>query len=196
MKKKKRMAGLLLFAVLLIALTASVQAASQKSKAIKAYDRFLSGRYIDWESKKVETKDCSFALVYVDKDNVPELLVWGGGRNVYHAVGYGRLYGYKNGKVKMLGKLRDGFQYYKKKGVYVAIGHLRGEIKSYQKISGSSSKQVVGKFTNTKTSYYANGKSISKSTFNKKLKKLVGNKKPSYAKSYKNTAANRKKYLK
>ena len=72
MKKNKRTVGLFLFAVLLVAFTGSVQAASQKSKALKAYNQFLSKTYIDWETGYVETKDCSFALACVDKDNVPE----------------------------------------------------------------------------------------------------------------------------
>ena len=197
MKKKKRIMGLLLFVVLLVAFTGSVQAASQKSMALKAYNQFLSKTYIDWESGYVETKNCSFALAYVDKDNVPELLVVGAGKPVYHASGYGRLYTYKNGKVVQVAKIRDGFRYYKKTGIYIATSFLWGQIDHYMKLSGTSTKEKLGSFASYKTTYSdEKGKTISKSAFQKKLKKLVGKKKPVIAKAYKNTSANRKKYLK
>ena len=197
MKKKKRIVGLFLFAVLLVAFTGSVQAASQKSKALKAYNQFLSKTYIDWETGYVETKDCSFALACVDKDNVPELLVWGAGRPVYHASGYARLYTYKNGKVVQVAKIRDGFRYYKKTGIYIATSFLRGQIDYYAKLSGTSTKGKLTSFSSYKTTYSdEKGKTISKSAFQKKLKKLVGKKKPSIPKAHKNTSANRKKYLK
>ena len=44
------------------------------------------------------------------------------------------------------------------------------------------------------TRYYDTKKEISKSSFSKKLKKLVGTKKKAAVKFYKNTKANRKKH--
>lgn len=198
-----------------------VEAASQKSKAIKAYKQFLSKSSITWteDYTDVPSSDCKFALVYIDKDSVPELVLKCDG--VSHAEGYYRLYTYKNGKVKELAWLKDSFSYFKKKGVFrTTYGPMMGEQSfEYYKMSKSSYSYVGGWIK----SWWVNGewrengpyeyhyykamnkvedcnsartKEISKKQFQKELKKLVKSTKESKAKLYSNTAKNRKKHLK
>lgn len=175
-----------------------VQAASKKTQALKAYNKFLSKSTLNWNGAKVKVSKCKFALVYVDKDSVPELLVDALSAGSYHAAGYFKLYGYKNGKVVDIATARDDFTYYKKSGVFATRSFLRGEIWGYNKLSGTKSTYFLGKFTNLRTQYNnAKFQNISKSTFNRTLKKYTkGKKAVKHIKTYANTKANRKKYLK
>ena len=86
----------------------------------------------------------------------------------------------------------------KKSGVLATRSFMRGESWSYYKLSGGKTTYFLGKFTNLKTQYNnAKFKTISKSTFNKTLKKYTkGKKAVKRIKTYANTKANRKKYLK
>ena len=90
------------------------------------------------------------------------------------------------------------FTYYKKSGVLATRAFMRGESWSYYRLSGGKATYFLGKFTNLKTQYNnAKFKTISKSTFNKTLKKYTkGKKAVKRIKTYANTKANRKKYLK
>lgn len=198
-----------------------VDAASQKSKAIKAYKQFLSKSSITWTEgyTNVAASDCKFALVYIDKDSVPELVLKTDA--VSHAEGYYQLYTYKNGKVKRLAYLKDGFSYFKKKGVFrTTYGPMMGEQSfEYYKMSKNSYSYVGGWIKSCwvngewredgtyEYNYYkalnkvkdcnnARTKEISKKQFQKELKKLVKSTKESKPKFYSNTAKNRKKHLK
>ena len=54
------------------------EAASKKQKAINAYRAFLSAPTIEWGGsggEQLSTSGCKFALVYVDKNKVPELMI-------------------------------------------------------------------------------------------------------------------------
>lgn len=210
--KRSKCFPMLLFMVMCVMLllpTAQVQAASAKSKALKAYKAFLSQTTIPWGTDSyytaVPSKNCSFALVYIDKNTVPELVVKNMS-DITHVAGFGVVFTYKNDKVQPVANIQlDGkFYYYKKKGIYAGSYLSSGMLSySYCKMSGvkSTAKLTERKdtFSGKKTYYKANsgnGKVISKSKFTSSLKKLVGSTKRSTAKFYKNTKKNRTKYLK
>lgn len=185
----------------------NAEAASAKSKAMKAYKKFLSGKTIAWDKNwKVDAKDCRFAFAYIDNDSVPEMILYSA--TVPHAAGFGRLYTYRKGKVTQVGAVElDGekFSYYKKKGIYVSQYVMGGVCDSYCKLSKGKSSMKLQKdkrifASGSETTYWkSGGGQISKSKFNKELKKLVGSKKMTTIKLKKfhsNTANNRKKYCK
>lgn len=209
MNRKKWMITLLVVLVA-FAMPLSAQAASQKTKAIKAYKIFLSKAMIPWDDDwNVRASRCSFGLAYIDGDNVPELIV--STSDVSHAAGYGRIYAYKNGQVKRVANLAmndSKCSYYKKKGVVIDTYAQGGSTKNYKKLTAAGLTTKLAVFSNVAkvpwlpkgTSYYKmtgyTNKKVSKATFHKELKKLVGNKKATKVSMRKNTVANRKKYLK
>lgn len=214
--------GILLLSCVCI-LGQPVQAASQKSKALKAYKEFLSKDTATWHSyspKKINLKKCKFALAYIDKDSVPELILDSAGNANSHADGYYELYTYKNGKVKFVTNLSDGFSCYKKKGIFCGVHEGTGGYCQYYfqlskgravyKFSRMSEKKAnmdlnrdgrIGvyyeKVTKARTPMYESSTvSVSKAAFNRELKKIVGNAKNKTVKYYPNTAKNRAKRLK
>ena len=74
----------------LFAPAANVNAASKRTKALTAYQKKL---------KKLDSKIYKFALVYLDKDSIPELLITPD--LSVHAVA-GEVYTYTGGKLKQL----------------------------------------------------------------------------------------------
>ncbi|MCD7746726.1 MAG: hypothetical protein LUI13_15850 [Lachnospiraceae bacterium] len=68
-------------------------AASAKSKALKAYSGLLSQDSIKWgsQSSVVSLSDCSFALIYLDNNAIPELLIYAN-YPPSHSEGYALLY--------------------------------------------------------------------------------------------------------
>ena len=74
----------------LFAPAANVNAASKRTKALTAYQKKL---------KKLDSKIYKFALVYLDKDSIPELLITPDFS--VHAVA-GEVYTYTGGKLKQL----------------------------------------------------------------------------------------------
>ena len=202
MKKVKMLKRLLLvtilFALMLAPLNAS--AASQKTKAMKAYKSYMAKK----------GSSARFAVAYLDKDSVPELIYYVPSKPLY------TVFTWKSGKMKTMfsadyskdvSNLYDFTHYYKKKGVLLAVpysGAAGISGKNYFAYSGGKYKCVLSrnnsfgkisyyKVSGTKTLKYTK---ISASQFNKSLKKLVGNTKASKLAYYKNTAANRTKRLK
>lgn len=178
----------------------TVQAASKKSQALAAYRSFLTQKSINWNGaqNKVDPADCKFSMIYVDNNSVPELLLLAGGKASNHVAGFYSLYTFKNGKVVHIATARDGFCYYKKKGVFVTYTALQGEYVSYLKLAKGASAVKLRSKTYYSTDYYKGNSEtkISKKTFKSELKKLVGSKKLTAPKFYENTAVNRTKYLK
>ena len=187
---------------------AQIQAASTKTKALKAYKKFLS-RNITWDGEMKESvspESCEFALVYIDKDSVPELVVFSD--EVAAMAGSGQLYAYKNGKVRRVEGLYSNFSYYKKAGVFSDVfGRAEFAETTYYTYAKGKSQSRLAKWDETTwasdkpTSHYykiqkGKDKEINKKTYKKELKKLVKSKKASIPKYYRNTAANRNKVLK
>lgn len=205
---------LLLLAVSILP-SMQAQAASQKTKALKAYKKLLSQGKTPWE-ESTPMSGSQFAIVYLDNNNVPELIIKN--ENVPRYARPGRLYTYAKGKVVEVGILyldkldkvmdKSPFSYYKKTGIYGYGCYEMGYCtKNYYKMSGTKSSHTG--LTNTyytsdyynssyrnKVEYKVNNKTASKSAFTKKLKKLTKSKKVTTPKFYKNTKANRNRYLK
>lgn len=146
--KKSRKLIMLAILVLAAVLPLNVQAASAKSKAIKAYKNFLAQDTIPWGTDTyytaVPTNTCKFALAYIDKNSVPELVV----RSSYvtHIAGFSVIFTYKNGKVQPVSNIQDDgdFYYYKKKGVFASCYLSMGRASyGYCKMSGLSTKAKI-----------------------------------------------------
>lgn len=212
-KKHHFMLGIFCFLACFILFPApKAEAASAKTKAIQAYKKILSRKNINWGVSyrfPVSTKDCSFSLVYLNKDSIPELVVYNI-TNVPHAAGYGQLYTYYKGRVRLVTGLNvnDGtFRYYKKKSVfiddYTGMGITSYTYNKFSKTKASPflnyeknfNPYAVKKLTYSK---YSKNRWIptSKTYFKKQLKRYVKSTKVSKTKFHKNTAGNRRKYLK
>ena len=170
-----------------------VNAVSKRTKAVRAYKKFL---------KQNESSYGDYSLIYLDNDKVPELVTM----ENYFAV----VYTYTGGKIKSisgqidLGYTNNKFKYYKKTGVYSSTRMRNGIIGTdYYKLSKGNGKNIGYKYKDTndypneKTKYYKysnNGKSIkvSKAKFKKWFKKVTKNKKTKSAKFYSNTKSGRK----
>lgn len=200
---KKYRGWLIVLCTLMVFLAApgiTAEAAPAKTKALKAYEKFLSKKEIAWDANyKVPAADCEFAIVYLDNDNVPELVLHN--TSVPHMAGFGRIFTYKNGKVKRAGSVdmdNNAFCYYKKTSVFISCYVNGGVFDNYRTLTKGKLVHKLQKgitLPENKTRYYnANRKEISKSTFSKELKKLVGSKKKTRVKFYKNTSSGRKKH--
>ena len=218
MKKKTRITILLTTLLLLFAFAMPASAASTKSKALKAYKKLLAQKeitFVDrWHTKaSFPTSKMKFALVYLDNNTVPELVIdnldnipimW------YGEIGFSdfgnAVFTYKGGKLKQLDVYNSNWRFtkvYKKKGVFYSNNTHHKKEAIYYYIKGTKTIDIGsfenGKYYNRENGkYYKNGaiKPIKKSAFQKLLKKYVGSTKATKIKYYKNTAANRKKYLK
>lgn len=187
----------------------SAEAASTKTKALKAYAKMLSKKTIKRTGHTtMQTKNCKFAIAYIDNNSVPELVIYND-TDLCHAEGFGALYTYKNGKVVYVtslfldGKSRLG--YYKKTGWFMDNVTWQGYgTDSFYKLSGKKVKSDYVLFRDRE-----NGKSVAfglmisnnyqtvdATTFNRVLSTNTKSKKLTKFKFYNNTAKNRKKYLK
>ena len=201
---------LLVVAVILTGLAqfnaTEVQAASAATKAKNAYYKFLS-KPISWSGDYRQPSELKFGLIDINNDKVPELYVYTTKWDYDYDY---KLFGYVNNKVKCLYSFRRFSKLqkvYPTRGVFVSYGEYnRG-------MSETIHFKYDGKKTTEKVQYMfsslnglrtynipssGNGyKTISKSKYDSIIKSLVGS--ASYKKApvlYKNTAANRKKYLK
>lgn len=207
-KRRKTIAGLMMLVLVALFCSMTTQAASQKTKAMKAYTSFLAKtKYVKWMDQPNmsagRAKNCYFALAYIDNNDVPELVLYTPDSS--HVAGYGVIYTYRNGKVVCVSEL--GFDlhstlgYYKKKNVYTDNYSWTGSGSySYKRMSGRNlggrSIQYNYGLRKWETSGYTwNNKVVSRAYFDRKLKKIVGKTKLTKFKFYKNTSANRKKYL-
>ena len=137
------------------------------------------------------------------QNNVPELILYT--PDSCHVAGFGVMCTYRNGKVVRVSELGFDFHstlgYYKKKNVYTDNYAWTGSGSyNYERISGRrlGTRYIKYNYRSQKwvtDGYYWNNKRVSKASFNKALKKVVGNTKFTKYKFHKNTAANRKKYL-
>lgn len=193
--------------VVLAAWPVNVQAASKKAKALKAYGSYM-------EKQK---SDSDFAVLYLDKDSVPELIYREENSFVY------RVLTWEKGKIRTAFRCdysrepSNGFDithYYKKKAVFTcrpysgAVGYggemyfCRGKNKYSHKLN-KSWYMPGGKGTKETTCFEVKRSGsgerfieISSAKFNSSLKKFVGSGKKTKIRYYSNTAANRAKYLK
>lgn len=181
---------------------AQVQAASRKSKALKAYKNYM----------QKQSKDSIFAVLYLDKDSVPELIYYLPSKEIY------KIYTWKNNQMKRVysfdlysGEMPEGHRithYYKKKGAFITIPHVGVAGCSGENYYVYKNNKYVPALGRTKSPEgvkywrYKPGKyskytptAITKSQFHKALKKQVGTKKATKIKYYSNTAKNRNKQI-
>ncbi|MDE6625256.1 MAG: hypothetical protein K2K56_02665 [Lachnospiraceae bacterium] len=204
---------LIIFAIILLAVcmfATTAEAASKKTKALNAYNKLLSKNSFTvnkYGKMTFYTSHCSFGIAYIDKDSVPELIIYNPWDS-YHAAGYGTIFTYKGGKVRKAADLSmngESLGYYKKKGVivdnYASTGTYVVTVKRLSsgklKIVASYSQRMKenGKFT-AKEYWNADGKKIKKATYKKAVKKYAKKTKQAAVKFYENTYANRQSYLK
>lgn len=212
MKKEKILKRILILACMIIIVfinSFTVKAASKKEKALQAYDAMLSKSSFDVKLDvsvvKYQTINCSFAIANIDKNSIPELIVKDF-MDTDHAMGYGVVFTYKNGKVKQIAalSLNEFLKYYKKKGVVIdSYSGMGFSEQSYKKVinerlkSFASTSKNFGNPGSKKRQYYdANYKRITKSRFNKLIKKYVKSAKPTKVNFIDNSVENRKVYLK
>ena len=211
---------------------------SDKAKAISAYKKMLSNSTIammplgtscaywgDGETvyrKASSTSGMSFALAYIDNDDVPELIIktrdnlidtWDNKSKIPYYLQ--SVYTWKNGKVSLIAYRADEGEetplfrgYYKKKGIFKMRDYYLGGYDSkaqlkmytdcYYKLSGNRALlQLTSSHCGNSAMYYAGeDNEISKSTFQSKLKAATGGIGISTVTFRKNTKGNRDTYLK
>ena len=191
---------ILFFAVFMTAIPS--QAASKATKAKKAYNAYLSNIMSRPDFKEyagLEFGSISFAVMDISGDKIPELIV----KEDYTAPQGFWVYTYRKGKVK---KLKEMSYYsggeieavYPKKHIIKAYeGDDWSSEQIYYKVTGSKMK-AVARTKNGK--YYVNGKKVTKRSYQSYISKAEKTKcygaNNGKLKFRKNTAKNRKKYLK
>lgn len=148
--------------------SADVYAASAQTKALTAYQQIL---------KKLDSKSNKFALIYLNNDSVPELLITPshGGH-----VGMGEVYTYTNGKTRNLkyaGSDYGHLIYSPKKSITCNSAWINGygAVETFYKFSKNGSRTKLKTFTeimNPKISYEINGKKVTKSKFTSEFAKM------------------------
>ena len=153
----------------LFAPAANVNAASKRTKALTAYQKKLN--HLDPRQNK-------FALIYLDKDSIPELLITPDFS--VHAVA-GEVYTYTGGKLKQLkyaGSDYGRLIYSKKKSVVSNSAWINGygAVSTFYRFNKKGKRTKLKKFEEAylpKTLYKINGKKVSKKKFNSEYKKMV-----------------------
>ena len=151
----------------LFAPAANVNAASKRTKALTAYQKKL---------KKLDSKIYKFALVYLDKDSIPELVITS--KESTHAI-YGEIYTYNNGKLKNLKYGSDfcQFIYSPKKSAACNSSRINGygAVSTFYRFSKTGKSTKLKRFdaiVNPKTSYKINNKKVSKKKYYAEYKKM------------------------
>ena len=90
--------------------------ATNLSEAEQAYEEFENAGIVWDEYNTLYPEECEYKLVYIDDDDVPELLVKSFAPA--HASGWGRIYYYKDGEVRLLDEIYSSAFYYEKTGIY------------------------------------------------------------------------------
>lgn len=153
----------------LFAPATNVNAASKRTKALTAYQKKL---------KKLDSSAYKFALVYLDKDSVPELLITPS--DSAH-IATGEVYMYTGGKLKQLkyaGSDYGRFIYSRKESVVSNCAWINryGAIATFYYFTPKGKGIKLKKFeevNSPKYLYKINGKKVSKKKYNSEYKKMV-----------------------
>ena len=169
--KQQFFAGTLILLMLftLFAPAANVNAASKRTKALKAYQKKLTS---------LDSRYNKFALIYLNKDSIPELLITPDFS--VHAVA-GEVYTYTGGKLKQLkyaGSDYGRLIYSKKKSVVSNSAWINGygAVSTFYRFNKKGKRTKLKTFEEAylpKTLYKINGKKVSKKKFNSEYKKMV-----------------------
>ena len=169
--KQQFFAGTLILLLLftLFAPAANVNAASKRTKALTAYQKKLTS---------LDSRYNKFALIYLDKDSIPELLITPDFS--VHAVA-GEVYTYTGSKLKQLkyaGSDYGRLIYSKKKSVVSNSAWINGygAVSTFYRFNKKGRGTKLKTFEEAslpKTLYKINGKKVSKKKFNSEYKKMV-----------------------
>lgn len=169
--KQQFFAGTLILLMLftLFAPAANVNAASKRTKALTAYQKKLTS---------LDSRYNKFALIYLNKDSIPELLITPDFS--VHAVA-GEVYTYTGGKLKQLkyaGSDYGRLIYSKKKSVVSNSAWINGygAISTFYRFNKKGKGTKLKTFEEAslpKTLYKINGKKVSKKKFNSEYKKMI-----------------------
>lgn len=213
---KKKVISLLLSLVFVLSTFAvvfeatSVSAVSKRTKAARLYKKYLekvekkNEVFKTTSGKKVKAK---FTLAFLDKDNVPELLIKKGSNYSAYTIKKGKV---KKTEIQDLYSLNEKFKYISKGGVYARYSSTRGNvILGFYKIKGRKTAYKISKVSiittsendsDTETKYFkAKGEAseeVTKEVYKETYNKLTGGRKFKTAKFHPNSEAGRKKYCK
>lgn len=152
----------------LFAPAANVNAASKRTKALTAYQKKLT---------RLDSRYNKFALIYLDKDSIPELLITP--KETVH-IATSDVYVYTCGKLKKLKYAGSDFGrlvYSRKKSVVCNSGWINGygAVATFYRFKKNGKKTKLKKFeeiTNPTALFKINGKKVSKQKYNAEMKKI------------------------
>ena len=152
----------------LFAPAANVNAASKRTKALTAYQKKLT---------RLDSRYNKFALIYLDKDSIPELLITP--KETVH-IATSDVYVYTGGKLKKLKYAGSDFGrlvYSRKKSVVCNSGWINGygAVATFYLFKKNGKKTKLKKFeeiTNPTALFKINGKKVSKQKYNAEMKKI------------------------
>ena len=210
---------LLLLCTAFIMPKANGYALTERQKAMNAYAKYLSysktyvlkygttyvhyivsGRFGKAKYNGTKASSTDFAIMYINNDDIPELIVRG---DVGGMKSYG-VYTYKNGKVQFVyGNVEAIYRgCYTKTGYFVSLEDLEAcpyvdYKRDYVQMSGTRATKIfTHKVTNGKNvKFWIKGQPVSEAKYTRAIRGAVQNKKMTAVKYYKNTGANRKKVL-
>ena len=202
----------LLLGLLILAAAAPVSAATEKAKALKAYREFMSQKKItlsvmlgeDNASAKFNAANMIFAVIYLDRNSLPELVVDNSANisgNFYSPFGTA-IFAWENGEVKQIFIVDTNYKirkYYRKKGVMTFVNQARSSLMVTGRIRNEEETVIAvkdGKKLYGPDYFAGKAKKISKAQYHRLIKKAAGSAKLRKITYYANTEANRKKYLK
>ena len=152
----------------LFAPAANVNAASNRTKALTAYQKKLT---------RLDSRYNKFALIYLDKDSIPELLITP--KETVH-IATSDVYVYTGGKLKKLKYAGSDFGrlvYSRKKSVVCNSGWINGygAVATFYRFKKNGKKTKLKKFeeiANPTALFKINGKKVSKQKYNAEMKKI------------------------
>lgn len=152
----------------LFAPAANVNAASKRTKALTAYQKKLT---------RLDSRYNKFALIYLDKDFIPELLITP--KETVH-IATSDVYVYTCGKLKKLKYAGSDFGrlvYSRKKSVVCNSGWINGygAVATFYRFKKNGKKTKLKKFeeiANPTALFKINGKKVSKQKYNAEMKKI------------------------
>lgn len=189
-------AAMLFITTVLGSSVTDVQAASKVKKAKQAYAKFL--KTDEAVRTDIDIDDLTFGLIDVNKDKVPELVVYDDGGYITS------VYGYCSGKVKdLIWSMKGGITFYPSRKIIcasdIASPGLDGiGSESYYKFDGKKLKLLArDSYEEGNDEYEVKGKKVSKKQYENYIKNLKCKKGISSwdLRMFQNTAGNRKKYL-
>lgn len=213
MKKQKHLfLCMAMFCLMLCLQPQMTSAASKDTVARKAYAEYLSKSRIWWSDQYFSSSKIQFAVFDVNNDKVPELYLFN--PEAYGYQGYYSLYSYIDGKVKEVYHFGNGQElkeYYPSRGVFLDYGGRMGYYPCYYVKMSTSGKTTIDFFSakedvqnngtfSSVTKYYEgssynNKREITKSDFQERRERLLGNSSKKTPVLSKNTESNRKRYI-